>query len=100
MFIFQRGALNATIVRSHTESLSWIEAKRRESSAYELYYEQCQHTDIEAVAEKERLHPETVRLIFGRWAKRAEKKQIRQIVRYLGIDEISLRKGHRHFVMI
>ena len=84
-----------------TESLSWIEAKRRESSAYELYvYEQCKHTDIEAVAEKEGLHPETVRLIFGRWAKRAEKKQIRQIVSCLGIDEISLRKGHQHFVMV
>ena len=84
-----------------TESLSWIEGKRRESSSYELYvYEQCKHTDIEAVAEKERLHPETVRLIFNRWAKRAEKKQIRQIVKCLGIDEISLRKGHQHFVMI
>jgi transposase len=83
-----------------TEMLLWIEAKRRESSAYELYvYEQCKHTDIDAVAEKERLHAETVRLIFGRWAKRAEKKQIRQMVRCLGIDEISLRKGHQHFAM-
>jgi transposase len=84
-----------------TELLSWIEAKRRESSAYELYvYEQCKHTDIQAVAEREGLHPETVRLIFGRWAKRAEKKQIRQIVKCLGIDEISLRKGHQHFAMV
>jgi hypothetical protein len=41
-----------------------------------------------------------VRLIFGRWAKRAEKKQIRQIVKCLGIDEISLRKGHQHFAMV
>jgi transposase len=81
--------------------LAWIEAKRRESSAYELYiYEACQSTDIDAVAEKENLHPETVRLIFGRWAKRAEKKQIRQMVVCLGIDEISLRKGHKHFVMV
>ncbi|NCP87100.1 MAG: hypothetical protein CO094_07760 [Anaerolineae bacterium CG_4_9_14_3_um_filter_57_17] len=60
--------------KSFTESLSWIEVKRRESNAYEL----CKHTDIEAVAEKEGWHPETVRLIFGRWTKRAEKKQIRQ----------------------
>lgn len=84
-----------------TEALSWIEAKRRESSAYELYvYEQCKHTDIQAVTEREGLHPETVRLIFGRWAKRAEKKQIRQTVKCLGIDEISLRKGHQHFAMV
>jgi transposase len=84
-----------------TEGLSWIEAKRRESSSYEVYvYEQCKSTDIEAVAERERLHPETVRLIFKRWAKRAEKKQVRQLVRCLGIDEISLRKGQQHFVMV
>jgi transposase len=84
-----------------TEALSWIEAKRRESSAYELYvYKQCKDTDIDAVAAQERLHPETVRLIFRRWAKRAEKKQVRQLVRCMGIDEISLRKGHQHFVMV
>ena len=84
-----------------TETMSWIEAKRRESSAYELHvYEQCKSTDIDAVAEKERLHPETVRLIFKRWAKRAEKKQMRPVVRCLGIDEISLRKGHKHFAMV
>lgn len=84
-----------------TETLSWIEAKRRESSAYELYiYEACRDTNIDPVADKESLHPETVRLIFGRWAKRAEKKQIRQTVECLGIDEISLRKGHKHFVMV
>jgi transposase len=84
-----------------TEALSWIETKRRESNAYELYvYKQCKDTDLDAVAEKERLHPETVRLIFRRWAKRAEKKQVRQLVRCLGIDEISLRKGHQHFVLV
>jgi transposase len=84
-----------------TETLSWIEAKRRESSAYELHvYEQCKDMDIAAVAKHEGLHAETVRLIFKRWAKRAEKKQIRQMVRCLGIDEISLRKGHKHFVLV
>ncbi|GAB4577276.1 MAG: hypothetical protein Fur0022_00070 [Anaerolineales bacterium] len=84
-----------------TESLSWIEAKRRESSPYELHvYEQCKDTAIEAVAVKERLHPETVRLIFKRWAKRAEKEHVRPWVRCLGMDEISLRKGHQHFVLV
>jgi transposase len=84
-----------------TETLSWIEAKRRESSAYELHvYEQCKDMDIAAVAKHENLHSDTVRLIFKRWAKRAEKKQIRQTVRCLGIDEISLRKGHKDFVLV
>jgi len=84
-----------------SEELSWIESKRRTSTAYELHiYKQSQHTDIEAVAEREGLHPETVRSIFGRWAKRAEKKQPRVYVRCLGIDEISLRKGHQQFALV
>ncbi len=84
-----------------TESLTWIDSKRRESTAYELHiYEQCKHTDQSAIAEQERLHPETVSAIFQRWAKRAEERQQRKIVRCLGIDEISLRKGHQHFVLV
>ena len=35
-----------------TESLSWVESKRRESTGYELHvYNQCKHTDQAAVAE-------------------------------------------------
>ena len=84
-----------------SEELTWIEEKRRTSTKYELHiYEQSQDSDIEAVAKREGLHPETVRSIFGRWARRAEKKQERRFVRCLGIDEISLRKGHQHFAMV
>ena len=84
-----------------TESLSWVESKRRESIAYELHiYEQCKHTSQSRVTEREGLHAETVKVIFQRWAKRAEKQQQWQTVRCLGIDEISLHKGHRHFVLV
>jgi len=84
-----------------TEELSWVESQRRESTAYELHvYEQCQQTDQAAVAEREALHPETVKAIFQRWAKRAEKQQQRQRVRCLGVDEISLRKGHQQFALV
>ena len=87
--------------RSFREELSWIEPKRRESTAYELHvYEQCRDTDQAAVAERERLHPETVKAIFQRWAKRAEKQQVHQEVRCLGVDEISLRKGHQQFALV
>jgi len=83
-----------------TEELSWVESQRRTSTAYELHvYKQCKHTDQAAVAEREVLHPETVKTIFQRWAKRADKQQ-RQRVRCLGVDEISLRKGHKHFAMV
>jgi transposase len=84
-----------------SEALVWLEAKRRESSAYELHvYEQCKHTDQAAVAQREGLHPETVGLIFQRWAKRAEARQLRQVVCCLGVDEISLRKGHQQFALV
>ena len=84
-----------------SEALSWIEGKRRTSTSYELHiYEQSQHSDIAAVAKREELHPETVRSIFGRWAKRAENKRERSVVICLGIDEISLRKGHQHFALV
>ena len=84
-----------------TEVLAWIENNRRESRDYELHvYEQCKHTDQAAVAEAERLHSETVKAIFQRWARRAEKRQMRVVVRCLGVDEISLRKGHQQFAMV
>ena len=84
-----------------TESLAWVESKRRESTAYELHvYEQCKHTDQAAVAEREGLHPETVKGIFQRWARRAEKKRQHSLVRCLGVDEISLRKGHQQFALV
>ena len=87
--------------KSFTEALSWIESQRRESTAYELHvYEQCRHTDQAAVAEREALHPETVKVIFQRWAKRTEQQQQRRPVRCLGVDEISLRKGHKHFALV
>jgi len=84
-----------------TEELSWIESQRRMSTAYELHvYEECRHTDQTAVAEREALHPETVKGIFQRWAKRAEQQQQRRQVRCLGVDEISLRKRHKQFALV
>lgn len=83
-----------------TEAWSWIESQRRESTAYELHvYEQCQHTDHATVAEREGLHPETVKTIFLRWAKRAQRARP-GLVRGLGVDEISLHKGHQHFALV
>jgi transposase len=84
-----------------TEELPWVESQRRESTAYELHvYEQCRHTDLAAVAEREALHPETVKGIFQRWAKRTEQQKQRRQVRCLGVDEISLHKGHKQFVLV
>lgn len=87
--------------KTFMEELPWIESQRRESMAYELHvFEQCRHTDLAAVAEGEVLHPETVKGIFQRWAKRSEQQQQWRPVHCLGVDEISLRKGHKHFVLV
>jgi len=84
-----------------TEALAWVESRRRESTAYELHiYEQCKHTDQASIAEREGLHPETVKVIFQRWAKRAEAQRKQGVVRCLGVDEISLRKGHKQFALV
>lgn len=87
--------------KSFMEELPWLESQRRESMAYELHvYGQCRHTDVAAVAEREGLHPETVRGIFRRWAKRTEQQQQPGLVHCLGIDELSLHKDHKDFVMV
>jgi transposase len=84
-----------------TETLTWIEGKRRQTQAFELHvYQRCQQTDQASVAEAEHLHPTTVKDIFYRLAKRAERRHQRDRVRWLGIDEISLKKGHQQFAMV
>jgi transposase len=83
-----------------SEELSWVERKRRQSVAYEVHvYEQCKHTSQSSVAGQEGLHPETVKGIFVRWAKRA-KRERQGLVRSLGVDEIALHKGHQQFVLV
>ena len=87
--------------KSFTEELSWLEAKRRQTRAFEMHiYERCRSVDQASVAVAERLHPETVKDIFHRLAKRAERRRPRPPVRWLGIDEISLKKRHRQFALV
>lgn len=84
-----------------TEDLTWVEEKRRQTQAFELHiYERCKHTDKASVAAAEHLHPEIVKEIFNRWAKRAESQHQRSHVRWLGVDEISLKKGHKQFALV
>jgi len=84
-----------------TETLPWIEKQRRQSSAFERHiYQRCQQTNKSAVAQSEHLHFKTVLTIFNRWAKRAESCHQRPLLRRLGVDEISLKKGHRQYALV
>jgi transposase len=87
--------------RPFTEVLPWIEGKRRQTRAFEVHvYQCCRKADQATVAVAQRLHPATVKDIFYRLAKRAERRHPRPRVRWLGIDEISLKKGHRDFALV
>jgi transposase len=84
-----------------TENLEWIDPKRRQSRAYEAHiYQRVQKTPRKHVALEEGLSESTVLDIFKKWAKQATRQPRRCWIRVLGVDEISLRKGHKQYALV
>ena len=84
-----------------TETLGWIDPKRRQTRAYEAHiYQRVQKTPRKHVALQERLNESTVLDIFKKWAKEATRQPRRRGVRVLGVDEISLRKRHKQYALV
>ncbi len=85
-----------------TENLEWIDPKRRQTSVFEVHvYERVKNkTPRKQVALQEGLHEATVLDIFKRQAKRAARQVDGRRVRILGVDEISLRKGHEQYALV
>ncbi len=85
-----------------TENPEWIDPKRRQTSVFEMQiYERVKNkTPRKRVALQEGLHEATVLEIFKRQAKRAVRQVDGQRVRILGVDEISLRKGHKQYALV
>jgi transposase len=84
-----------------TEQLSWIDSKRRQTRAYEAYiYERVKKTCRKHVAVQEGLSESTVVEIFKKWAKQATRFAGHCRIRILGVDEISLRKGHKQYALV
>jgi transposase len=84
-----------------TETLEWIDPKRRQTRAYEAHiYQRVQKTPRKHVALQERLNESTVLDIFKKWAKEATRQPRRRGVRVLGVDEISLRKRHKQYALV
>ena len=85
-----------------TEELPFVESRRRQSTDFEMHvYRSCLTGTRKAVAVREGLSQSTVKEIFNRIA--ALKKSALAVggtVRVLGIDEISLKKRHRQFVLV
>ena len=81
--------------------MKWIDAQRRQTRAYETYiYQRVQKTPRKHVALQEGLSESTVLDIFKKWAKQTVRFSGCCRVHVLGVDEISLRKGHKHYVLV
>ena len=85
-----------------TENLEWIDPKRRRTKAFEEYiYQRVKNkTPRKRVALQEGLSESTVLDIFKKQAKQATRQPDCHKVRILGVDEISLRKGHKQYPLV
>jgi transposase len=85
-----------------TEELPFVDSHRRQSTVFEMHvYQSCLAGNRKAVALREGLSQSTVKEIFNRLA--ALKKSASVVggtIRVLGIDEISLKKRHKQFVLV
>jgi transposase len=84
------------------ELLSWIEKGKRQTKQFaQEVYRCCQHTPHTQVATQMWLDESTIRSIFKRLARqKVNRRRIHGVITHLGIDEISLRKGHKQFALV
>ena len=83
-----------------TEQLNWLEPKRRQTRPFEDYiYQRVLKTPRKHVALDEGLSESTVLQRKAKIATRANSNGDQKI-RVLGVDEISLRKGHKQYALV
>jgi transposase len=85
-----------------TEHLSFVEFGTSFTQRYEQYlYDQCQERSFTAVAKQEGISDTVVDKTYRSHASTCIRRKGRpKEIRVLGIDEISMRKGHRNFVCV
>ena len=87
--------------RTFTEELPFVDSHRRQSLAFERHvYQSCLGSTCKFVAVREGLSHSTVKQIFNYWAALHQTSAVRCTTRVLGIDEISLKKRHKQFVLV
>jgi len=83
-----------------TEELSFIDSYRRQSHAFEQHvYESCLSSSRKKVAIREGLSQSCVRDILQRYSPKKNSFD-RMTTRVLGIDEISLKKRYKQYVLV
>lgn len=84
-----------------TESLESVAPYARCTRRYERYlFKQCQGTSIRKIAQQEVLGYKSVEGIYYRLAEQQTATGSGVLLSRLGIDEISLKKGHCNFVLV
>ena len=87
--------------RIFTEELPFVDAHRRQSTAFEMHiYQACLGGTCKAVALRECLSHSTVKEIFHRVVALKKSLPMADTIDVLGIDEISLKKRHKQFVLV
>ncbi|WPD20772.1 MAG: ISL3 family transposase [Candidatus Electrothrix scaldis] len=101
LHFFSRRFMCEQCQKPFTESLPFIEKFRRHTKEFERHiYERCKAGCRKKVAIKEKLSQATVKEILNRFARRIPERNSGLFTRVLGIDEISLKKRHRQFVLV
>ncbi len=85
-----------------SEILNWIDPKRRQTRAYEKYiFQQVKNkTPRKHIALQEGLSETTVLDIFKKKVKEERRRVETGKTRVLGVDEISIRKGHKNYALV
>jgi len=84
-----------------TQQLEWYNAKNRQTKAYEKYIlKQLINSTIEDVSIKEKFGYKAIEGIINRNISKEINWEEYEYLNILGIDEISLKKGHRNFVTV
>ena len=85
--------------RYFSERFSFVDPNRTTTDRYEAYlYERCEKSSFSQVAVLENLSWLVVQVIYTRQGGRQLVGEDK--IRWLGIDELALRKGHKHYACV